>query len=86
MDRIRIWMVAAGMAIIATGLAWVAHGTGLIRLPATDFMTELSVWTVNGSLVVAFGLIVLVGSWRLLRDEPRYRGFGDEDGDVLGKS
>ncbi len=62
-------MVAAGLAIIVTGLAWVAHGTGIIQLPATDFMSKLSVWTVNGSLVAVFGMIVLFGSWRLLRDE-----------------
>lgn len=83
MNRIRIWLLAAGMAIIATGLAWVAHGTGLIRLPATGFMSELSVWTINGSLVTAFGLIVFVGAWLLLHDR---RQFGGEDGDFLSES
>jgi hypothetical protein len=70
MDRIRTWMIGIGTLIIATGLAWVGHGTGIIRLPATGFMTELSVWIINGALVVAFGLIVLLGAWRLLRDQP----------------
>ncbi|MBB6180826.1 hypothetical protein [Pseudorhizobium flavum] len=84
MEKIRNWMVAAGLAIIVVGLAWVGHGTGIIQLPATGFMSELSVWTINGSLVVAFGLIVLIGSWKLLRDEPHGPGFGDDH--FLGES
>lgn len=80
-DRIRYWMVATGALIILTGLVWIAHGTGFVRLPATDFMTELSVWTVNGGLVCVFGAIVLLGSWRLLREEPHAE---PEDGDVPG--
>jgi hypothetical protein len=63
-------MIGVAALIIVTGLAWIAHGTGMIRLPATGFMSELSVWTINGALVVAFGLIVLFGAWRLLRDHP----------------
>ncbi|MCF6370505.1 hypothetical protein [Rhizobium halophilum] len=78
MEKIRNWMVAAALAIIVVGLAWVGHGTGIIQLPATGFMSELSVWTINGSLVVAFGLIVLIGSWKLLRAEPHGSGFGDD--------
>lgn len=79
-------MVAAGLAIMIVGLAWVGHGTGLIRLPATGFMSELSVWTINGSLVVVFGLITLLGSWRLLRDRPATSAETDDDGSVLGNS
>ncbi|MET3583926.1 putative membrane protein YhiD involved in acid resistance [Pseudorhizobium tarimense] len=30
MDRLRIWMAAAGGLIIDTGLAWIAHGTSVI--------------------------------------------------------
>ncbi len=78
MEKIRTWMVAAGLAIVIVGAAWVAHGTGVIRLPATGFMNELSVWTINGSLAIAFGLIVIVGSWKLLRNQPRETGFGDD--------
>lgn len=84
MEKIRNWMVAAGLAIIVVGLAWVGHGTGIIRLPATGFMSELSVWTINGSLVIAFGLIVLVGSWKLLHDKPGDPTFGDDQ--FLGES
>ncbi|KEQ03173.1 hypothetical protein [Pseudorhizobium pelagicum] len=70
MDRIRTGMISVAALIVVTGLTWIAHGTGIIRLPATGFMTELSVWTINGALVVAFGLIVFFGAWRLLRDQP----------------
>jgi hypothetical protein len=80
MDRIRACMMATGALILAIGLAWIAHGTGIIRLPATDFMNDLSIWTINGSLVCVFGLLVLLGSWRLLHDEPRSEpedGFGE---------
>ena len=86
MDRLRFWMTAAGALIIVTGLAWIAHGTGMIRLPATEFMSELSVWTINGCLVVAFGLIVLLGALKLLHDRPlSEREWTDaEDGHLSG--
>lgn len=67
MEQIRTTLTVAGLLIIAVGLAWVAHGTGTIHLPATDFITKQSVWTTNGSLVAVFGLIVLWSSRRFLR-------------------
>jgi heme A synthase len=86
MDRIRTGMIGVAALIIVTGLAWIGHGTGLVRLPATSFMTELSVWTINGALVVAFGLIVLLGAWRLLRDHPHAPSdyAEPEDGQIPG--
>ncbi|HEX2146389.1 MAG TPA: hypothetical protein VHG11_01900 [Pseudorhizobium sp.] len=49
-----------------------------MHLAVADFMSELSVWTINGSLVLAFALIVLTGSWKLLRDQPHSAGLGDD--------
>lgn len=78
MERVRNLLLAVGTVIIAVGLAWLAHGTGIIQLPATGFMSELSVWTINGALAITFGLIVLLGSWMLLRDVPHSPDIGDD--------
>lgn len=78
METIGNWMAGAGLEIIVVGLAWISHGTGVMHLAVADFMSELSVWTINGSLVLAFALIVLTGSWKLLRDQPHSAGLGDD--------
>lgn len=66
MEQIRFGLSIIGALIVAVGLLWIGHGTGAIHLPFTGFMTETSVWTINGSLVAAFGLIVVVATRCLL--------------------
>ncbi len=66
MEHIRQLLTIVGGLIIVVGAAWIAHGTHMVSLPGTDFMPKDSVWTVNGSLVAIFGLIVLVGARFLL--------------------
>lgn len=67
MEQIRQWLTVLGVVIIAVGLLWVGHGTGTIHLPATGFLLKQSVWTINGALVVVFGLLVLISTRRFLR-------------------
>lgn len=72
MEQIRLGLSIIGALIFAVGLLWVGHGTGAIHLPFTGFMTETSVWTINGTLVAVFGLVVVVATRLLLsrRDTP----------------
>jgi uncharacterized membrane-anchored protein len=71
LEQIRHLFTAVGVLTLVVGLVWVAHGTGTIHLPFTGFMPKDSVWTINGSLVVIFGLVTLVGARRLLRDHDK---------------
>ena len=70
MGQIRQLFTVVGALTLLVGIAWVAHGTRLFRLPGTDFMPNESVWTINGLLVAAFGLVVFVGArWFLRREQ-----------------
>ncbi|MFN7011158.1 MAG: hypothetical protein ACK4PN_14095 [Allorhizobium sp.] len=69
MEQIRQLFTVVGVLTLFVGMAWVAHGMGVLRLPGTDFMPNESVWTINGSLVALFGLVVFVGARWFLRRE-----------------
>ncbi|MBO3759531.1 hypothetical protein [Ciceribacter sp. L1K22] len=69
MEQIRFGLTVIGGLILVVGLLWVGHGTGAISLPGTGFISKESVWVINGALVAAFGLLVLVATRRLLRKD-----------------
>lgn len=54
--------IAAGFAILAIllGTLWVGQGLGIIMWPSSSFMLADRQWAVNGSIVVAAGLLILV--------------------------
>jgi hypothetical protein len=69
LEQIRQVFTVVGALTLLVGIAWMAHGTGMLRLPGTDFMPNESVWTINGTLVAVFGLIVFIGARWFLRRE-----------------
>ncbi|MGF0536722.1 hypothetical protein ACQQ2Q_01925 [Agrobacterium sp. ES01] len=68
MGQIKLGLTVISAIVFIVGLLWVGHGTGAIHLPGTGFISSDSVWIINGALVAAFGLIVLVATRRLMRD------------------
>lgn len=45
---------------ILMGTLWIGQGLGIIMWPSSSFMLADRQWAINGSIVVAVGLVVIV--------------------------
>lgn len=55
-------IILSGIAVLAIlmGLLWVGQGLGIIMWPSSSFMLADRQWAINGSILAAAGLLVLV--------------------------
>lgn len=61
-----IVQIIAVLAVLM-GLLWVGQGLGLIMWPRESFMLADRKWAVNGSILAAAGLLVLITARRIAR-------------------
>ena len=59
MAFVRILMLIVGVLGVAMGLLWTGQGLGLIMWPSSSFMLADRQWAINGSLLAAFGLVLV---------------------------
>ena len=62
--RVGVSIVALFAALI--GLVWIGQGTGVFPYPASSFMINQTPWIINGLIAAIGGLIVILGSRRIL--------------------
>jgi hypothetical protein len=54
--------VITGASMVLVGGIWVGQGLGLLR--GSGFMVDDIRWAVTGFVVIAFGILLAVTSWR----------------------
>ncbi|MEO0461928.1 MAG: hypothetical protein AAF127_02285 [Pseudomonadota bacterium] len=53
-----------GMAMLICGVLWALQGLGIVMWPAGSVMLAQREWALYGSIIAAFGLLVLALSGR----------------------
>lgn len=53
-------MTIVGVAMVVMGGLWVLQGLGLVRWPSDSFMLGDILWTRNGAILAAVGLLLIV--------------------------
>ena len=53
-------MTIVGVAMIVMGGLWMLQGLDIVRWPADSFMLGETVWTRNGAILAAVGLLLIV--------------------------
>lgn len=67
MALIRILFLVVGGLAVAMGLLWIGQGTGLVMWPAESFMLADRKWAINGAILAAVGLIVILLARKIRR-------------------
>lgn len=60
MAAIRVIVQIIALLAILMGLLWIGQGLGIIMWPKESFMLADRTWAVNGSILAAAGLLVIV--------------------------
>ncbi|WP_374530029.1 hypothetical protein [Novosphingobium sp.] len=60
MSVIRTLVQVIAVLAILMGLLWIGQGLGIIMWPKESFMLTDRTWAVNGSILAAAGLLVIV--------------------------
>jgi hypothetical protein len=56
----RFILVTLGSLMIASGLLWMAQGTGAFPYPASSFMISQKPWILWGALMAGAGAVVIL--------------------------
>ncbi|PCG16103.1 MULTISPECIES: hypothetical protein [Sphingomonas] len=65
MRRLRPILLAVGVMLTLTGLLWIGQGLGYVHWPESSFMLDQRQWANYGSIVAAFGLLLILAGRRL---------------------
>ena len=57
-------LLLIGLVLLAVGLLFVGQGSGLIRWPASSFMTDARPWIYYGGAIAVTGLVLIILSRR----------------------
>jgi hypothetical protein len=63
--RLRPILLAVGVMLTLTGLLWIGQGLGYVHWPESSFMLDQRRWANYGSIVAAFGLLLVLAGRRL---------------------
>ena len=55
----RLLMTFLGAFALLMGLLWVGQGLGIVMWPSSSFMLADRQWAINGTVLAAFGLVVI---------------------------
>lgn len=59
MSVLKGFMAIVGVAAIVMGGLWVLQGLNIVRWPASSFMLGDIVWTRNGAILAAVGVLLI---------------------------
>ena len=59
MGGLKGFMAIVGVAAIVMGGLWVLQGLNIVRWPASSFMLGDIVWTRNGAILAAVGVLLI---------------------------
>lgn len=59
MGAVKGLMAIVGVAAILMGGLWMLQGLDIVRWPASSFMLGDAVWTRNGAIVAAIGVVLI---------------------------
>lgn len=67
MTILRTLVLIIAVLAVLMGLLWIGQGLGLIMWPRESFMLADRKWAMNGAILAAAGLLVLVTARRIGR-------------------
>lgn len=60
MRVVRVLIQIIALLAVLMGLLWIGQGLGIVMWPKESFMLADRTWAVNGSILAAAGLLVIV--------------------------
>jgi hypothetical protein len=58
-ERMRRFLLIAGLFALAVGLLWIGQGTGTVAWPRSSFMVNQLQWAGYGAAMAGFGLVLI---------------------------